>query len=314
MKRRSFLSTSIISGLGMTLAGSLSTRASASANKKNKSKIVLKIGVCTDLHQDLIDDGPKRLQEFINEMNLLKPDLILQNGDFCTPKPSNKVIMDIWNQFKGPKYHVIGNHDIDGGFTHDQVIDFWGAKGKYYSFDHNNYHLVVLNGNERPPNDTVKGYPRSITPEQLNWLKQDLDASNYPVIVFCHQGIDNDMDGINEGDQVRIIFERANQKAGYKKVRLVISGHHHEDYLNVYNDINYVQINSISYQFNHLKTGYSFALTKDPLWAFITIYDDGSISIKGKRSSYINPIPAKDLQDWNGYPTVPTISDRIITI
>ena len=314
MKRRNFLSKSIISGLGITVIGNLSTKASAYIGEKEKLKAVLRFGICTDLHQDLIDDGPRRLQEFISEMNSLQPDFILQNGDFCVPKPSNQVIMDIWNQFKGPKYHVIGNHDVDGGFTHDQVIEFWNAKGKYYSFDANGYHFVALNGNERPPNDTVKGYPRSITHEQLNWLKQDLDSTTLPVIVFCHQGIDNDMDGINEGDQIRIIFERANQKAGFKKVRLVISGHHHEDYLNVYNNINYLQINSIAYQFNHLKKGYSFALTKEPLWAFITVYNNGTITVKGKQSSYLDPKPASDLQDWDGYPTVPVISDRIITI
>jgi hypothetical protein len=70
----------------------------------------------------------------------------------------------------------------------------------------------------------------------------------------------------------------------------------------------------MSYQFNHLKNGYSFALTKEPIWAFITVYDNGTMVIKGKQSSYIDPISASDLQDWDGYPTVPTISDRIITI
>jgi 3',5'-cyclic AMP phosphodiesterase CpdA len=222
--------------------------------------------------------------------------------------------MDIWNQFKGPKYHVIGNHDVDGGFTHGQVVEFWNAKGEYYSFDMNNYHFVVLNANERSSLDPAKGYPRSITHEQLQWLKQDLDSTRNPVIIFCHQGIDNDMDGVIEGDQVRIIFERANQHAGFKKVRLVISGHHHEDYHNIYNGINYVQINSISYQFNHLKKGYSFALTQTPLWALITVYSNGTIEVNGKKSSYIDPIPTNDLRDWDGYPTVPTISDRIIKI
>lgn len=314
MKRRGFLTKSIIGGIGMTGIGRFQANAAPYFEKKTNGygKVLFRMGVCADLHHDLIDDGPRRLQEFITEMNELKPDFILQMGDFCVPKPANKVIMDIWNQFKGPKYHVIGNHDIDRGFTHDQVVEFWNAKGKYYSFDTNGYHFVVLNGNERPPNDTVKGYPRSITQEQLQWLKQDLEATTLPAVVFCHQGIDNDMDGINEGDMVRLVFERANQKAGFQKVRLVLSGHHHENYLNTYNNIHYLQINSISYQFFHLKKGYDFALTKEPLWAFITVYKNGTITIKGKQSSYINPKSMNDLREWDGYPTDPTISDRVI--
>jgi len=44
------------------------------------------------------------------------------------------------------------------------------------------------------------------------------------------------------------------------------------------------------------------------------VYSNGTIMVKGKQSSYIDPKPASDLQDWDGYPTVPTISDRTIII
>jgi 3',5'-cyclic AMP phosphodiesterase CpdA len=315
MKRRSFLAKSIVGGISVTGIGSLTANAAARDEKMPaKARVVFRMGVCADLHHDLIKDGPERLQQFITEMNKVKPDFILQMGDFCVPKPENQAIMDIWNQFKGPKYHVIGNHDVDGGFNHDQVVSFWNAKGKYYSFDTNGYHFVVLNANEKRPPGEIKGYPRSILQEQLNWMKQDLDTTKLPVIVFCHQGIDNDMDGVYEGDMIRVAFERANQKAGFKKVRLVLSGHNHENYLNTYNNIHYLQINSMSYQFYHLKQGYDFALTKDPLWAFITVYDDGTIEVKGRQSSYINPKSADELRDYDGYPTDPTISDRIIKV
>lgn len=313
MKRRSFLIKSIIGSIGMAVADTLSVNASSveSGRMEKKGKALFRIGICTDLHQDLITDGPARVQSFITEMNKLRPDFIIQMGDFCVPKPANQPIMDIWNQFKGPKYHVIGNHDTDGGFTHDQVVEFWNAKGKYYSFDYNNYHFVILNGNERAPENKLKGYPNSILKEQHNWLKQDLDSTNLPVMVFCHQGIDNDLDGLKEGNQMRILFERANKKAGFQKVQLVLSGHHHEDYHNVYNNINYLQINSISYQFAHLKDGYDFASTIDPIWAFITVYDNGIIDVKGKRSSYKNE---KETGEYDGYPTVPFISDREIKV
>lgn len=286
----------------------------ASSLPENR-KTLLRIGICADLHQDLINDGEKRLQAFIVEMKQLKPGFIIQMGDFCVPKEKNIPLMNIWNQFEGPKYHVIGNHDIDGGFTQDQVVDFWKAKGKYYSFDTNSYHFIVLNGNERPSDDLSKGYPRSITKEQREWMEQDIDATSLPVIVFCHQGIDNDMDGIKEGNLIRLQFERANKKAGFSKVQMVFSGHNHEDYCNVYNKIHYVQINSMSYQFTHPEKGCDFAHCKDSIWAFLTIYTNRTMEIKGKKSEYENGLKAwQNATDYDGNPTVSIISDRTIKI
>jgi len=53
---------------------------------------------------------------------------------------------------------------------------------------------------------------------------------------------------------------------------------------------------------------------KDPLWAIITLNDDGSIEIRGKKSSWLGPSPTEMGFDfWNAaYPSVPYISDRKI--
>src|SRR5690606_36766234 len=229
-----------------------------------------------------------RLQAFINAMIETKPDFIVQLGDFCVPRPANQVIMDIWSKFTGPKHHVIGNHDSDGGFSHDEVVRFWNARDKYYSFDFNGYHFVILNGNEIVRFDQFNSNPNSISVEQRHWLRDDIDQTELPVSVFCHKALDNDFDGLKEGNMLRIRFERASQKAGVQKVRLVLSGHHHEDYLNVYNDIHYLQINSISYQFARSGRKYAYALTEEPIWAMISLHIDGTIVVTGKRSTYKN--------------------------
>lgn len=315
----------------MGIAGASGLPAIAERAAGQKEKALLRIGICADLHQDIIFDAPRRLQEFITEMNELKPDFIVQMGDFCEPKPSNQVIMNIWNQFKSSKYHVIGNHDTDGGFTNDQVVNFWGAKGKYYSFDDKGYHFVVLNANEEKSIPQYKGAPGIIGEEQKRWLEKDLADTGLPVIVFCHQGIDNDADGVYEGNLVRVIFDRANVKAGFKKVQLVLSGHHHQDYHNIFNGVHYVQINSMSYQWMGAKyanahydkategayPGIKYtAPYKDPIWAFLTIYDGGSFEIKGKKSIFLSPTPEEMHRPefHSGYPDVPYISDRTISI
>jgi len=310
MRRRYFIRSSFVLGALAPLSPN-PLSALASLPTDNNSDIQVSFGVCADLHHDLIEDGVTRIEAFTQYMNMRRPNFVIQMGDFCTPKSENEALMEAWKKFTGPKYHVIGNHDVDGGFTHQEVIEFWNASGTHYSFDLHGYHFVVLNGNERHPEDSSR-YPRSILKEQYNWLHKDLDRTSLPVIVFCHQGIDNDLDGLVEGNIIRILFERINKQAGYRKIRLVLSGHHHEDYLNWYNDIPYLQINSIAYQFARNEKGYRFAHTVEPIWALVNIMNDGTIIVKGKESLYAENLSGEEQTYYIGYETVPRISDRVI--
>lgn len=316
MKRRSFLR-----------AASLSPVSLAGIDSFVKSKEIIRFGICADLHYDLIPDAAERLEAFVTAMNQQKADFIIQMGDFCTPKIVNRPLLDVWNRFSNPKYHVIGNHETDGGFNHAQVIEFWNAKGAYYSFDANDYHFIVLNGNEKNPAGTSKGYPRYIGAVQREWLAKDLSNTKLPVIVFCHQGLDNDAAGIEEGVAIRRIFEKANVQAGVLKVRMVFSGHHHQDYQNEINGIQYVQINSMSYYWAGEKrnsTVYSEELVKkypylssmlrykDALWAVVTIFSDGRAEINGRQSDFLD-VSAADANITEGesiYPVVSVVSNR----
>lgn len=326
MNRRNFVRNSAAATLGITSIDKLPALAT------HEKYQTLQIGICADLHQDIMHDGPQRLEAFIEAMNAQRPDFILQLGDFCRPYDTNTVILDIWNRFPGPRFHVIGNHDTDGGFTRDQVVSFWKAVGKYYSFDMKGYHFVILDGNEKNPSpDRPPGYARYISDEQLQWLEADLAKTTFPVIVFCHQGLDNDMGGIENATQSRLVLERANEKAGFRKVQIVFSGHHHQDYHNLINGIHYIQINSMSYQYlgekyRHIR--YSEAVDKaypiiketvpyrDPLWAVVTISQNGSFVLHGKKSVFVGPSPTElgMLVYEQGYPVVPIISDRKLAL
>jgi len=295
------------------------------AMKSGEAKV--RFGVITDLHHDLIYDGLDRLSAFISEMNKEVPDFIIQMGDLCFPKKENLPLMDVWAKFKGNSYHVIGNHDTDGGYTRDQVVEFWKAKAKYYSFDANGFHFIVLDGNEHNPSpDRPAGYARFVSRTQLDWLKKDLDETALPTIIFCHQGLDNDAGGLENGTLMRYTLEQANFKNKHKVV-MVLSGHHHQDYHNHINGIHYVQINSASYQWlgdKYKEIRYSEAVDKakpmlkytvpykDPLWAMVEIGQDGTIRIEGKRSVFVGSSPEAlgvDLTDYI-YPIVPFISNR----
>lgn len=328
MNRRNFLRNTTLSTFGVTGIGSLSALSPIDDGQFEK----IRIGICADLHQDVMQDGPKRLEAFINEMAVQKPDFIIQMGDFCVPKPGNQVIMNIYNRFEGAGYHVIGNHDTDGGFTREQVVKFWNAIGRYYSFDKKGYHFVVLDGNDHDPSsERPAGYARFIGKEQTQWLEADLDKTTLPVIVFLHQGLDNDIGGIYNAMETRLVLERANAKAKFRKVQIVFSGHHHQDYHNVINGIHFIQVNSMSYQwlgsdYEHIRYSKEVDKThphikstvpyKDPLWAVVDITKDGTFRLKGKKTVFVGPSPGDlGMSPYQyGYPIVPFISDRKIAL
>ena len=147
----------------------------------------LRFGLCADVHKDIMHDADERLRVFIDRMIQEPVDFIVQLGDFCRPYDHNRAFLDVWGSFPGKRFHVLGNHETDGGFTRDQVTAHWGSPGRYYSRDMGGYHLIMLDGNGeregRPP-----GYPRYIGDQQLDWLRNDLAGATAPTLVFSQMG------------------------------------------------------------------------------------------------------------------------------
>ena len=145
MKRRGFITKTMQAGAVLSLPWPVS-----GFNLKAPGK--LRIGIAADVHQDIIHDGYARLRFFIDDMKKRKPDFIIQMGDFALPRKRNQPFLDAWNEFEGPRYHVLGNHDMkDFGFKKEQTMDWWQMERRYYSFDHGDFHFIVLDGNEQNP-------------------------------------------------------------------------------------------------------------------------------------------------------------------
>lgn len=152
----------------------------------------VRFGVFADLHQDIMHDGPDRIQAFIDQMNREQVDFIIQLGDLCFPKPENERILHIWNHFTGSKFHVIGNHDTDIS-SREAFMAFIGMEHNYYSFDFGDYHFVVLDAIYFKTEDgryvafehwnygAKYNVPQSlpfIPDDQMKWLEQDLAATD----------------------------------------------------------------------------------------------------------------------------------------
>ena len=325
--RRDFIKVLSSSGLALMLPLNLGAKDSERGESKP-----LRFGLCADVHKDIMHDADSRLKAFIDDATDKDLDFIIQLGDFCRPYDYNQEFMSIWNSFPGKKYHVLGNHDMDGGFTRDQTVKYWNATGKNYSFDSKGYHFIVLDGNDKDPSpEHPSGYARFIGKEQLQWLDHDLEKTDLPSIIFSHQGLDNDLGGIYNATESRLVLERANEQANFQKVQFVFSGHHHQDYHNTINGIHYIQINSMSYQWlgdNHKHIRYSEEVDKshpwikftvpykDPLWAIAEIDSDQTLRLFGRRTEFVGPSPEDLGVDKRifGYPIVPYISDKKIKI
>lgn len=299
----------------------------------NKQQGRVRFGICADVHKDIMHDADSRLATFIDEMNRENVDFIIQLGDFCFPAEHNRGFLSIWQQFRGPRYPVLGNHDMQGHHTTDDAVKFLNLPNRYYSFDMNGYHFVVLDANERreSPPPSNPNFPSYIGHEQLKWLKHDLLATDFPTFLFSHQMLQDDK-GLDGREEVQALLREVNEKAGWQQVVAALCGDLHVDYHQQISGIHYLVVNSMSNywigedwqhaRYNQLIDSHFpwlryTAPYKDPLYATITVESDGTIVVQGRESEFVGPSP-QDL-GFNGYPgrkkwgcIMPKISSRIL--
>ncbi|MET2985993.1 metallophosphoesterase family protein [Aureibaculum conchae] len=310
MKRRKF-----INQLGLGAAASLAptTLLSFTPSISNgKTAKNLTFGIVTDVHKDLMPDADKRLETFIHKAQERNVDFIIQMGDFCFAETKNKDFLKIWEQFKGSRYHILGNHDMDR-HSKQEMLDFWGMPKTYYSYDFGGYHFIVLDANfiyqdgkfidYNKANFYIEDNARTyIDNEQIEWFKADLETTKLPTIVFSHQSLWHYQWGVKNRLTLQKIME-----AQKEKVICCLNGHNHIDYHHHQNGIDYVEINSMSYQWmsdkysskkrfsKELYKEYSnlhhIAGYKDPLYAFATLNSKGTMAIEGVKSEWMSPSP-----------------------
>ncbi|WP_315816751.1 metallophosphoesterase family protein [Paraflavitalea speifideaquila] len=232
--RRDFIATTASACMAFTIPA-------AAMNTVKGMKKAVKVGVITDLHQDIMHDGPGRMQAFVQHMKKVRPDAILQMGDFAIPADKNKSVIDLFNQAHSNRLHVIGNHDTDGGFTKDQCISAYGMPGRYYTQKVDDITFIVLDGNDKGSPTYKEGYPSFINAEQSTWLKEKLASTNGPIVVVSHQPLAGPA-AVDNATEIQDILSTAADK-----ILVAINGHTHIDAQYQVKDIYYVHLNSASY-------------------------------------------------------------------
>lgn len=108
-------------------------------------------------------------------------DFILGTGDFVDDGRSFIQWQRMFNSTNAfmsiPVMGAAGNHEEKGDYALDYYFNFPNVPeqdkitGIYYSFDYNNAHFAVLNSNNLGADD-------GLSPEQIEWLKADMNASD----------------------------------------------------------------------------------------------------------------------------------------
>ena len=260
ISRRQFLKASSSAALLLT------TGAYWACNDPNKP--ILRIGLVTDTHYaDREPAGVRyyresipKLQECVNLMNQEKVDLMVHIGDFKDedPEPQEASTLQyvsdleaVYAQFKGPRYHVLGNHDLDS-INKDQFLERVENTGidptsSYYSFDQNGIHIIILDATFRQDGTAYdKGnfeWTDTFIPhEQLNWLQEDLAETNKLTLVFVHQLLDPEQTiehQVKNAAKVRKILENSG------RVLAVFQGHQHEGGYHLINNIHYYTLQAV---------------------------------------------------------------------
>ena len=262
---------------------------------------LIRFGLVTDLHFADIDPfkgrGPasryfresdRKLAEAVELFNSRKLDFAIELGDLkdktrdaTSTLVQLEKIESVFAKFKGPRYHVPGNHDFDC-LTEDEFFSRTPNDGKvgkgYYSFVRNGITFIVLDGcytsgaKHYCPANPWTWTDSKIPPDEMAWLDRELSAAKGHVVVFCHQRLDPAAERhhlVKNAKAVRELLERSG------KVRVVITGHQHDGGSCIHNGIPYYCLRAMVC--DTFKNGSSFAEA--------AVYPSGAVSIVGWRNA-----------------------------
>ena len=316
VSRRSFLGGAALAAAGFAAKDS----GAASGGKSGRVKFC----VFADIHYTpgtFPNSTKEWLGRIIDHAKAEKCDFIIHCGDFTSSPARETDYIKFYNECGLPAYHVIGNHDDDGN-AHEETLKAYGMECGHYFFDRNGFRFVIADpnyikygdgrivhysrGNYFKKNSAAGDVIGVMPPEQLVWLKETIEKSPYPCIVFSHQSFERPTGGAcHNFKEVLAIFDDANRRSP-GKVRLAINGHHHRDFLRTLNNVVFFDLNSANYDWignrahdkypkeyiekNKLRPRkggkYPFLAWDDPIHAIVTMDADGLIKIDGMESKF----------------------------
>ena len=318
MTRKEFLKSSAAA----LTAGVLAPTGQAAGRDASRA---FKVCVFADLHYHpgrFPNDTPAFLEQIQARAEAAGCDMVIHLGDLVhnVATPLTREYIRRYNEFRIPSYNILGNHDQDNTRWQETVEAFRMPKS-YYSFDKGGFRFVCMDPNyfcEKKGefvhyelhNYFKKGVSLAwIPPEQLEWLRETIERSPYPCVVLSHQSFER-WGGVQNRDEVRKVFTDANARHP-GRVRLVMNGHYHVDYLRILDGIPYWDVNSANYQWygethaaypedyfkSHVEAKHCLAWDK-PLSAILTLHPDGRTEIEGSEAGWLYGVTPEKAKMW----------------
>ena len=218
----------------------------------------------TDIHIRPDMNAPAGFQMAIDKVNELNPDFVITGGDLVfdamrgNQQKSDSLFTLYKNISKGFKmlvYNTLGNHDLFAIYPESPESSshpdykygiYERYLGKtYYSFDHKNWHFIVLNSLDVTEDKKYKGH---FDEKQLEWLKANLEAvsKTTPVVIVSHLpmlSVRNQVAGTGENamiDNVPEVFKIMESH----NLKLILQGH-----------IHWIETGSVNNRFQYITGG-----------------------------------------------------------
>ena len=280
--RRAFLANG-----SLVLAAGLDPTFGTGLLAADAPKTGVRVGLVTDLHYaDKEPAGTRYYRETLDKLaeaavrfKKEKPDFVVELGDLIDAADSVetelKYLKRIDKEFAAlakERHYVLGNHCVDT-LTKREFLDAVGQKDAHYSFDRGGVHFVVLDAcfkSDGKPYErkNFKWTDSNIPTDQVDWLNEDLKATDMSVVVFAHQRLDvADNYGVQNAADVRKVLE------GSKRVRAVFQGHSHKNDYKDIAGIHYCTLVAMIEGAGAENSGYSM----------LDVSPDGAITVTGFR-------------------------------
>ena len=240
----------------------------------SEEKKRVRFGLLTDSHYAdrepagtrFYRDSILKMEEAITALNAQDIDFLIHLGDFKDQDPLAKPedtlaylkeIEGVFQQFKGAKYHALGNHDVDSirkaEFLNHIANNGQQVSESYYSFDSGGIHFIVLDANydaDGTDHFFAEGSDwenATIPEEELTWFKDELKKTEKPVVVFCHHPL---YEFYKEGSKFHVTnytqVQEVMQDSG--KVLACLHGHVHKEDFTEIKGIHYItQLGMVDY-------------------------------------------------------------------
>lgn len=176
--------------------------------------------------------------QVVGEIQRLRPEFVISVGDMIEGYTDDTTRLHAeWQEYMSliepltmKIYHTCGNHDALNEIQESIYRQYMGPP--YYSFDYEHIHFVFIdNGRYETSND--------IAGEQIEWLIDDLKKTKDAgyTIVFMHRPFWYKTKAVGKPDTLHTLFVEYGVDA-------VFTGHYHQYFTGVYDDIIYTGVGS----------------------------------------------------------------------